>query len=307
MMMTKIKRVLKAGFVNFWRNGWVSLATILIMVITLFTMVSLVFARAVLLSTLDELQNKVDISVYFKTDANEPDILSLKDALAELSEVKGVEYISREQALKNFKERHKDNALITQSLDELGSNPLGAAINIKAKDTSQYAGIAKYLEDRRASEGVSSIIDKVNYRQNKLVIERLSRIMDSSKRLGFGVSIILLIISVLVTFNTIRLAIYTAREEINVMKLVGASNRFISGPFVVEGFMYGIIAGLATMVLFYPVTMWLGPITEGFFGGINLYSYYLSNFVQIFLLLIFTGVILGAFSSMIAIRRYLRV
>ena len=307
MMMTKIKRVLKAGFVNFWRNGWVSLATVLIMIITLFTMMSLVFARAVLLSTLDELQNKVDISVYFKTDADEPDILSLKDALSELSEVKSVEYISREQALANFKNRHKDNALITQSLDELGDNPLGAAINIKAKDTSQYAGIAKFLEDRRVSEGVGSIIDKVNYRQNKLVIERLSRILDSAKRLGFGVSVILLIISVLVTFNTIRLAIYTAREEISVMKLVGASNRFISGPFVVEGFMYGAIAGLATMVLFYPVTMWLGPITEGFFGGINLYDYYLSNFVQIFLLLISVGVILGAFSSMVAIRRYLRV
>ncbi len=291
---------------DFWRNGWVSLATILVMSVTLFTIGSILFARVILISTLDELQNKIDISVYFKTDAPEGDIFSLKESLLKLNEVEKVEYISREQALKDFKERHKDNALITQSLEELDGNPLDAALNIKAKKTTQYAAIARFLEDKLKLGGVDSIIDKINYRQNKLVIERLTNILDSAKKIGFAVSTILIIISILVVFNTIRLAIYTAREEINVMRLVGASNKFISGPFVVEGLMYGIIAGIATIILFYPLTMWLGPMTEKFFSGINLYNYYLSNFAQIFLILIGSGIGLGAISSVIAIKRYLR-
>ncbi len=306
MIMTKIKRVLKAGFMNFWRNGWVSLATVLIMAMTLFTIGSIIFSRALILSTLDELQNKVDISVYFKTDAAESDIFLLKDSLLKLSEVKNVEYVSRDQELKNFKERHKDNALITQSLEELGDNPLGAALNIKAKNTSQYASIAKFLEDALKMEGVGSIIDKISYRQNKIVIERLSKILDSSKKIGFAISLILIIISILVVFNTIRMAIYTSKDEIGVMRLVGASNRFISGPFVVEGLLYGVIASVITMLVFYPLTMWLGPMTESFFGNINLYDYYISNFAQIFSIILFAGVGLGVISSLIAVRRYLK-
>jgi len=291
---------------NFWRNGWVSLATVLIMAMTLFTIGSIIFSRALILSTLDELQNKVDISVYFKTDAAESDIFLLKDSLLKLSEVKNVEYVSRDQELKNFKERHKDNALITQSLEELGDNPLGAALNIKAKNTSQYASIAKFLEDALKMEGVGSIIDKISYRQNKIVIERLSKILDSSKKIGFAISLILIIISILVVFNTIRMAIYTSKDEIGVMRLVGASNRFISGPFVVEGLLYGVIASVITMLVFYPLTMWLGPMTESFFGNINLYDYYISNFAQIFSIILFAGVGLGVISSLIAVRRYLK-
>ena len=306
MLFVKIKRVLKAGFANFWRNGWVSLASVLVMTITLFTIGSLIFGRAILLSTLDELQNKVDISVYFKTNASEDAILAFKDDLSKLPEVKFIEYISRERALEIFKEKHKDNALITQSLEELGENPLGAVINIKAKEPQQYGSIAKFLEDKLESEGVDSIIDKVNYRQNKAVIEKLTKIISSSKKIGLGVSLILIFISILVTFNTIRLAIYTARDEINIMKLVGASNRFVKGPFLVEGVLYGLVAAVAVIILFLPLSRWLGPKTESFFSGINLYDYYLSNFLQMSFLLAAGGVVLGALSSMIAIRRYLK-
>lgn len=306
MTLTRIKRVLKGGFVNFWRNGWISFATVLIVVITLFTIGSLIFARAILLSTLSEIQNKVDISVYFKIDAEEADIIMLKDSLSGLEEVKAVEYISREEALESFRERHRDNALIIQSLDEIGENPLGAALNIRAKETSQYANISKFLQDRLDSGGVNSTIDKINYFQNKMVIDRISKILDSAKKIGFGITIALIIISVLVTFNTVRLAIYTSKEEISIMRLVGASSRFVSGPFIVEGMMYGLVSSIVTMFLFYPFVKWLGPLTESFFGGINLHSYYLSNFFEIFFVLLAIGVVLSSISSMIAVRRYLR-
>ncbi|MBU1160019.1 ABC transporter permease [Patescibacteria group bacterium] len=307
MFFTKVRRVIKAGFVNFWRNGWVSLATVLIMIITLFSIGSLIFAKAILNSTLSQIQDKVDVSVYFKTDSLEEDIFALKIKLEGLGEVKSIEYISREQSLENFIERHKDNALIIQSLEELGSNPLGAVLNIKAKETSQYESIAKFLDDSLKAGGEQSVIDKINYYQNRIVIDRLGKIVDSTKNLGVSLSIILIFISLLVTFNTVRLAIYSSREEIGVMRLVGASGKFISGPFVIEGIMHGIIASIITTALFYPLSYWLGKSTENFFGGINIYQYYITNLVQFFLILFGVGVILGAISSFIAVRRYIKI
>ncbi len=302
MIWTKIKRVIKAGFINFWRNGWVSLATILVMVITLFVIGGLIFGQALLTNTLTSLENKMDITVYFKPAAAEKEILSVKDKLAKLSEVKEITYVSSEQALNDFKERHTDNALITQSLDELGENPLGASLNIKAKETAQYESISRFLE----ASAISSI-DKINYRQNEVVINRLSNILSASRTAGIGITLVLSVIAILVAFNTIRLAIYTSKDEITVMRLVGASSKHIRGPFIFEGIMHGVFAAVLTMIIFYPLTLWLGPYAEEFFGGLNIFSYYVSNFFQIFIILIFIGVLLGAISSFIATRRYLQV
>jgi len=255
---------------------------------------------------LNQIQDKVDITIYFKPSTAEADIATLRDSVSKLNEVKSVEYVSAEKALEDFKEKHKDNALIMQSLDEIGDNPLEAMLNIKAQEPSQYETVAKFLENESSSAN-GSIIDKINYYQNQKVIERLSKIIASAKDLGTAVSIILVIISILITFNTIRLAIYISREEIGVMRLVGASSRFVSGPFIVEGIMYGVISSIVAVVLFYPLVLWLGPLTEGFFGGINLFSYYVANFGQLFILLLMVGAVLGAISSFIAVRRYLKI
>ncbi len=308
MFLTSAQRIIKAGFVNFWRNGVVSLAAVLIMVVTLFTLGSVLFSGAVLNASLAGLQGKVDVNVYFMTNAPESDIVALKGALEDLPEVASVEYISRETALANFQERHKDDQTILNALSELDDNPLGAVFNIKARETSQYASIAEFLDGPRArGAGDQAIIEKVNYFDNKPVIEKLSEIIDSAERLGFALSIVLIVLSLIITFNTIRLAIYTAREEISVMRLVGASKMYVRGPFVVEGVMYGVAAGLIVLALFYPLTLWIGPFTERFFGAINLFSYYIANFGQMFLILMGAGIVLGALSSYLAVRRYLRV
>ncbi|MDD5032850.1 MAG: permease-like cell division protein FtsX [Candidatus Pacebacteria bacterium] len=308
MLWVNIKRVAKAGLTNFWRNGWVSLATILVMVITLSVFGSLIIAKATLTTVLDRLQDKVDITVYFKTGASEEDIISLKNSLADLNEVKDVEYVSCEAALAAFQQRHADNSLIIQSLEEIDGNPLGASLNIKAKNPSQYESIAKFLESGTpAQEGVFSAIDKVNYHQNRLVIDRMANILQTSRNLGSGLSLALAFVALLVTFNTIRLAIYTNSEEIKVMRLVGASNKYIRSPFVVEGTLYGVFASIISMALFYPLTLWLGPMSERFLGDINIFTYYVSNFFEIFAVLLIVGVSLGVVSSWIATRRYLGV
>ncbi|MCI0619587.1 ABC transporter permease [Candidatus Wolfebacteria bacterium] len=308
MLWINTKRILKAGFVNFWRNGFVSFASVVVMVITLFVIGFVVFVGAILGSSLEQLQDKVDVNVYFLTDAPEEEIIALKGDLETLPEVARVEYVSREQALENFRARHENDELTLQALDELSENPLGATLNIKAKETSQYESIARFLEsDNALGLQDQPIIDRVNYFQNKAAIDRLSKIIDAAGTLGLVISLVFAVVSIIIVFSTIRLAIYTAKEEIGVMRLVGASNTYIRGPFVVEGIMYGVIAGVITLIIFYPLTLWLGPVTAGFFGSINLFDYYLANFGQFFLVIVVAGAALGALSSYLAVRRYLRI
>ena len=306
MFLTKLKRVVVSGYRNFTRSGFTSVASILIMTITLFVITSLIFIQAGLNSSLNNIKDKVDVTVYFLPDADEASIDGVNEALEKLPEVKEVSYTSQEEALVEFKEKHSNDYLTLQALDELDENPLGASLNIKAKDPSQYESISKYFEsDSSLSRGALTVIDKIDYHQNKIVIDRLTSIIKGAQRLGFVVSLILILISLLITFNTIRLIIYMSREEINVMKLVGAGGRYIRGPFVVSGVLVGIVASVLTTIIFIPVSIWLGNQMTDFIG-INLYTYYKANFFQLFIIMLGSGVAIGAISSVFAIHRYLR-
>ena len=301
-MMEAFKRIIKWGLKNFVRNSWLSVATISIMVLTLVVITVLIMVNVVANGVLLNLENKIDISVYFKLETPEEDILQAKSQLEKLAEVEKIEYISQNEALIAFKEKHKDNPVLLQSLDELENNPLEASLNIKAKETSQYASINQFLE----SVHYKDIIDKVNYMQNKGVIEKLSKIITDVKTFGLVLSLGLAIIVFLVTFNAIRLAIYSSREEINIMKLVGASNWFIRGPFIVEGLMYGVIATVITVILLYPAFYFVSPKISSFLPIEDIFSYFKANMILLFLLLLAISLVLGTFSSFIAVRKYLR-
>lgn len=306
MFFTKLKRVIVSGYRSFTRSGFTSVASILVMTITLFVITSLVFIQAALNSSLNNIKEKVDVTVYFVSDADEDSIKEVEEAIKKLPEVRDVSYTSQDEALRQFKERHANDYLTLQALDELDENPLGASLNIKAQDPSQYESISNYFESESAlSRGALTIIDKIDYHQNKIVIDRLTSIINGAQRLGFAVSLILVLISILITFNTIRLIIYMSREEINVMKLVGAGGKYIRGPFVISGVLVGVIASIVTTLIFIPVSIWLGnEMTD--FVGINLFTYYKSNFLQLFIIMLGSGVIIGAISSIFAIHRYLR-
>lgn len=307
MFTINLKRVIKAGFYSFLRNGFVSFSSIFVMIVTLSVIASLMFGSAILNATLSELKSKVDLNVYFIHDARENDILAIKKTIETLPEVNSVTYISQEDVLANFKERHKNDQFTIQALDELDYNPLGATLNVKTKEPSQYEGVAQFLQGKNilSSEGVP-IVDKVNYYQNKTAIDKLGRIIDSSERAGFIAAIILIILSILITFNTIRLVIYISREEISVMRLVGASALYVRGPFVAAGILYGIVAGLITLALFFPVTLYLGRFTENFFVGFNIFEYYTSHFGTLFALVVGSGILIGAISSYLAVKKFLK-
>ncbi|MBP9760163.1 MAG: ABC transporter permease [Candidatus Pacebacteria bacterium] len=308
-MFLSFRRIIKTGFVNFWRNGFVSVSSIVVMTITLFVLGSLFFLNALLDSSLTTLKEKVDVNAYFVIDAPEERILDIQKQLESLPEVARVEYTSRDIALEKFKERHAEDAIELQAIKELGDNPLLASLSIKAKDPSQYGRISTFLETNEStlSKDGASIIAKVNFKDNRVAIEKLQQVIQGIEVFGLVLSSALIAISIVIVFNTIRMAIYISREEIAVMRLVGASDAYIRGPFVFEGAMYGVIATLITLVSFYPLAIWLGPATQNFFGNVNLFKYYTQHFGQIFLTLMATGMFLGALSSFLAVKKYLRI
>lgn len=305
-MIIHLKRIIKSGYHNFVRSGFTSIASILIMTITLFVITSLIFIQAGLNASLNDIKNKVDVTIYFVPNADEGDIMDIKSVLAKLPEIKSISYTSADDAIATFKEKHANDYLTLQALDELNENPLGASLNIKAQDPSQYESISKYFDSNDAlSKGTLTIIDKIDYHQNKVVIDRLNSIISGARKLGFAVSLVLILISIIITFNTIRIIIYMSREEISVMKLVGAGNKYIQGPFIVSGILVGLSAAILTVIIFVPVSIWLGnQLTD--FIGINLFTYYKTNFIQLFIIIVGSGVILGGISSSFAIARYLR-
>lgn len=304
-MMTNLKRIIKAGFVNFSRSGIISWAAVLVVTITLSVITAIILLNAVLHFSLNQIKDKVDVTIYFNVGTPENQILSLKQSLEGLPEVQQISYISAEEALQLFRDRHQNDYPTIAALDEIKDNPLGAYLNVKAKEVSQYESIANFIKsDDALVSGSTSIIDKINYNQNKIVIDRLNNIIAGAQKLGFIITLILIIISIIITFNTIRLAIFISKEEIGVMRLVGASKMRVRGPFMVEGAIYGVIATIVTLIIFFPATIYLGNNMTNFLG-INIYNYYVSNLFQIAVIILLSGVFLGMISSFIATRRYL--
>ncbi|TSA44192.1 ABC transporter permease [bacterium] len=301
--MVTLFRVFKYGWQNFWRNGWLSVSTIAVMILALLVFEGLILFNVVSKGAIQAIQEKVDISVYFKSNAPEDTILNLKRSIEGLDEVKFVEYISQEQALANFKARHADEDTITQTLNELDVNPLLASLNIKAKDLHRYDSIASYL----GKPDFQDSIQKITYAQNQVVINRLTSLVDNFGRGGFALTVFLAFLAAVVTFNTIRLAIFSNSDQIGIMRLVGASNSFIRGPYVIEGLMYGVISALICFVIFIPLISFVSPHINSFVPEVDLQAYFNANFVSLLLYQFVFGIALGIVSGIIATRRYLSI
>ncbi len=304
-----IKRVIVGGGKNFVRGGAVSAATVLVMTVTLSIIAALIFLSSLLTFTLDIIRDKVDISIYFVTSASETSIFEVQGQLEKLPQVASVTYSSAADNLTKFRSHYASDQLMLQSLELLGTNPLDASLTVHAKDPSQYESIVKFIDaSPTLSAAGTSIIDHVNYdAKNKESIDRLTLIINATRQIGLAIIIIFAIASILIAFATIRLAIYTSKDEIAVMKLVGASNAYVQAPFIVEGIITGVIAALIVLVLLWPVTWYAGAKTASWFLGFHLGQYYASHFFMIFVILMAAGVLLGGMASVFAIRKYLKV
>ncbi len=302
-MKDSLKRIFKAGWVNFKRNSYLSIGTTGVMVLVLFLFSGLLAINYISNQIVSSLQSKIDVSVYFKPEASEEEILQVKSDLESLSQVKSVAYVSKDQALDEFKEKHAGDTLIQDSLVELESNPLQASLNVKADNSSQYASIAGFLEENK----FRSVVDKINFYENEQVIKRVESIYSGIQNWGFITTMALALVAVLVTFNTIRLTIFNQKQEIEIMRLVGGSSWHIKTPYLVEGGLYGVFASFITVALFYPAVMFASPKVEQLMPEVGLAKYFVGNFFQFIPLIFFVGVLLGTVSSFVAIRRFLKV
>jgi len=302
-MMANLKRIFKTAWQGMKRNNWLSIACILMMTLSLLIFSSILIFNHTTNNLISSLKEKMDISIYFKTDVPEEDILKIRDQLLSHEAIQSIGYVSKDEALKAFKERSQYNPTIQKALDVLGENPLAASLNIKAKNTKDYNTIIDSIKS-------SSFNDKlitVDLAENQKIVSRVDLMVKAIKMLSLLAVIVLAGLSFIIGFNTIRMAIYSLKEEIEIMKLVGASNWFVRGPFLLEGALQGLFASLITTIIFSALILALGTRIENFIPGIGLSVYFWSHFWFIFFLQTAFGIFLGIISSFWALNHYLKI
>ena len=281
-----------------------SLAATLVMVIALFILSSILILSALANISLSTIKEKVDISIYFKQSASEQTIRQIEVQVRELAEVKSIEYIPPVTARDKFKELHKDEPLLLESVDQFSDedNPFPASFAIRVKSLDDYGTIINLFQDEKFTPFVKKITDKRD------LVDRLNRIINGVRKLGLALILIFAAVTVIVMFNTIRLTIYNRREEIEIMRLVGASNWFIRGPFIVEGILYGLAGALVTAALVYPILFILTPKISSFLElDITQFNYLALNYLALLGILLAIGSLLGIVSSATVVRKYLKI
>lgn len=302
-MFLIIGRAFKESLINFWRNGWLSVAAVSVLVLALFVIGAVSTAGLVADNVLKNVESKVNISVYFKSDVSEEKILESKRDLESFKEINSVEYISKENALEIFKRDNADEPVIMESLDEIGENPLLSSLIIKANNPSQYQSIADYI----ANASFKDDVGRVNYGKNKELINRLNGILFQIKKVGLVLAGIFGGVSILIIFNTIRITIYTHKQEIEVMRLVGSSNFFIRLPFIFEGIIYGVIASVVASLILLGAVKFINTYASSVVTSGDLFNFYMQNALYIFGFQVAIGSFLGIASSWIAMRKYLKI
>ncbi|MFZ5982384.1 MAG: cell division protein FtsX [Patescibacteria group bacterium] len=303
-MFLIISRTFKEGWKNFLRNGWLSVASVSILFFSLL-IISLLFSITVTASDIiREVQNKINISIYFKTDVSEENIRKAQSELESFREVEKVEYITKEQALSEFKSANANEPTVLKALEEIGENPLLSYLVVKTQNPEQYEGVVAFSEQSAFKDDIS----RINYGKNKEKINEFNNFINQIRKVGVILGSIFALVAILITFNTIRLTIYSQRQEIEIMRLVGASNAFIRLPFIFEGIINGLIAMTASMGILLLVIKLVGMyiLSGGEMAG-KLVSFYFDGFWELLLIQFILAIFLGIVSSFIAMRRYLKV
>lgn len=274
------------------------------MTITLFIISTILVLYTLTSISLANVKDKVGITAYFNNNTSETEILTIKDELAAVPGVKEIVYIPKNLAKDKFIAAHQDDPLLIETLNEFTDkeNPLPASFAIKANDLPDYAGISDALHE----EKYSSYFNKI--RDNSKVIDKLNHITKTITQGGIAMTIVFIIVTIMVMFNTIRLTIYNRREEVEIMRLVGATNWYIRGPFIIEGIMYGLLAMIISTGVMLLLLSLLSGRVEQFLSLQSIGGNLMNALIwKILLVNLVVGVGLGVVSSTIAIRRYLKV
>lgn len=302
-MFVSLKRVIGLGWQNLARDGGIAVANIFIMMIPILLATSLFFIKDISAFLVSTLRQKADISVYFNDTASEDDILKLQSTVSQISGIEKVDYISKDNALEAFSNRHQGDPTLMEALQQVNGNPFLASLTVRAADSVQYDTVQKLL----ASEQYKDMVNKVNYSEKKDIITKIFSITDQVARIGIVLFAILGVISTLVTFNTVRLAITNRREEIEVQRLVGASRWFVRGQFLVEGLSFGALAAAFCLIIAALVCWYSSPSLGVLIPGVNLWANFMGSIWLLIGIQLGIGAFLGIASGIFATNRYLKI
>lgn len=303
-MFTNLERVCKFALSDFSRNIGRSISAIFVLVITIMFVTGLFFMHGIGDFIISEVQNKIDITAYFKSDTSQDDILNVKDKiLKDFPDIKNIQYVSKEDALNNFTQKHQDQQYI-DALTQVGDNPFLPSLNITTTgSTAQYENIANVLQ----ADQYSSLISKVDFSDKKATIDKIFSITSNINKFGLVLAVILVLVVILVVFNTIKLAIDGSKDEISTMTIVGASSWFVRAPFIIQGALFGCVSFMFCFFITGFLAYFLSPGLLVILGGFSLWHYFLSNIFIIILIQLVFGVALGVISSFIVVQKYLKV
>jgi cell division transport system permease protein len=301
------ERIIKTGCQNFVRNASLAVAAIAVMVITLTIVLTSIIANATFANTVKQITDKIDISVYIKDDIPEAKRLKLIEDIKKLENVRSVDYVSKTQALELYKKQNEDNVDLLSAISQT-DNPLPATIQIKPRDPNKIQDIKTFLEKPEIRLLQS---DETSYSgDRKDAIDKISSATKFFRQAGVVGVVIFLIVSMLIIFNTIRMAIFNRRDELTIMRLLGASSWYIRGPFVVETILYGVFSAVISLALcnglFVVASSSLGASSLGILDIKYANNYFATHFWLFLTAQTAIGILIGAVSSVIATRRYLK-
>jgi cell division transport system permease protein len=306
MKFLQFFRILQAGSRNFMRNAWLSTAATAVMTITLTIIVISFISNSALTSTIKGVTDKIDVSIYLNDNLTTDQHNNFQRALAADPNVLSVHFRSKEEALADYKAQIVGNQKLLEGL-QLTGNPLPASFQVKAKDPKHLDSIILVTNQPQFKSLLDPTAPPSYSGQNKDTINRIVRVSNFFKTTELVASVLFVIISTLIIFNTIRMAIFTRREEIEIMKLVGATNWFIRGPFIFEAALYGIIAAVIAVILSYSLLLGGGPKLGSYVNVQSTISFFRSYPMLIILVELVIGIFIGAFSSLLAMSRYLKL
>jgi cell division transport system permease protein len=302
--MNTFLRIIKFAFQNFFRNIWLSVATVSIILLAVLSVNFLISMNFLVNASLAIVKDKIDVAVYFKKDVSEDKILSVKGELESLESVKDVRYVSRSAALEEFRKRNANRPEALGALDALKENPFLASLVVKAFRPEDYATILQLFD----GASLKDLIAEKDFSDYQSLINRIASVSRIIGQVGLGATGVFLFLALMIIFNTIRISIYSHKEEIGIMRLVGASNRFIRWPFLFEGMIYSMIAVALSAGIVFGAATFLDPYLSRFFeGSASLLAFFKQSPIQIFGFQFVGLSLLNMITSGIAMKRYLRV
>jgi cell division transport system permease protein len=299
-------RIMLAGSRNFMRNLWLSTAATAVMTLTLMIIVLSFVSSWALNSTIKNVTSKLDISVYLANGISDQQRLDFMNALKNTSNVDQITYTSQAQAVASFESANSNNPAIVAGTNQV-QNAIPASFSIKAKDPNKLSGIVAVVNEPQYKALLDPTAPVSYSGKRKNTIDRIVSLSNFFQSSGLIASAVFIFISMLIIFNTIRMAIFTRRDEIEIMKLVGATKWFIRGPFIFEAALYGIIAAVVAIVLSYSLLLGGAARLGGYIDVAGTIQFFRSYPLLIIVGEIVIGIGIGACSSLLAMGRYLKL